>query len=438
MLSVHVITIYHISFPLIPSKLFSGDDNMIDNTQLITLTKNHDSIRGSVASLQQQTVAKALRWLRGEGPYPTPVSIHLDLTLRCSARCVHCKQWAWPGHKEFTGSQLKELIEIFNSWEVKTVTLGGGNPLLHNDIIPALEMLNHAGIKVGIISEGIDLTDDLGEAICRYAQWIRFSLDGPNPEIHDKLRNAPGLFGLVISAIKRLKSRKSSLVIGLNCVVQKGNVNHLAQMVGLARDADVDALLLKLPHGDDPSGRFLLSLEEWETFSKWVQGFAKKDTQVKTNLKELASMIGIVFKGEDIVEGRPVRSFYREGNARCFAPFFFLVCDSEGNMYPCDYLQADTRQWDGQYGNMRKGFCLGNVLEDNEGVLTRLALEMRNRVHGLPGSGFDECGCCTRFCQLNASLTTINNDLSAKPMDDEAIAQYLEQILETQRGSIFL
>ena len=74
---------------------------------------------------------------------------------------------------------------------------------------------------------------------------------------------------------------------------------------------------------------------------------------------------------------------------------------------------------------MRQEFVLGNILQDNMAVLNNLADLMRRRVHGLPASGYDECACCTRFCQLNASLTKLDNFLKAQQLSSEAIEAFL-------------
>lgn len=372
---------------------------------------------------------RALQWLRGIAPYPFPTSIHYNLTLRCTARCVHCLQWSWPGHSELTISRLEKLVNIFASWGVQTITLGGGNPLLYRHLRSALQLFSQANIQVGIITEGIDMTGGLTDTISEYVQWIRFSLDGPTPQIHDHIRNRPGLFDCVIKGIEELRSRAAPPTIGLNCVIQKANWDLLPQMMDLAENIGVDVLLFKLPHGEDQAGRFLPSAEEWTKVVEFVHSAAEKEGgRVMTNLKELDGLFGGMFRTEDVVRGKPISSFYIREHVRCFTPLFFLTCDSEGNMYPCDYLQADTRQWGGKYGDMRNEFCLGNVLEDDRQVLDNLAAMLRTRVHELPGSGYDECGSCTRFCQLNASLTNIDRETKSRDITIEALTELLGRL----------
>lgn len=397
-----------------------GDDN-----ESGLFTENQDLFRASYQTLDRQAILRALLWLRGKAPFPFPVSIHLNLTLRCSARCVHCKQWTWPSHSEFTINQLERLFGIFECWGVRTITFGGGNPLLYDNVQLAIHMAHEAKMQVGIISEGVDMTDELADVIGRYARWMRFSLDGPSPDVHDKIRNSHGIFSQVMEGIKKLQSH---LPIGLNCVIQKTNLRFLSSMIDLAERIGVDMLLFKIAHGEDPSGRFLLSAGEWEQLAQWVKVASLRESMcLKTNLSQLTRLVNSVFSKEDAVRGQPVRSFHVLEQVRCFAPFFFLTCNSEGNMYPCDYLQADTRSWDGKFGEMRDGFCLGNVLKDSQMVLDKLASLMRKRVHDLPASGYSECGSCTRFCQLNHSLSRIDSELRSEDIAEKALDRFFDE-----------
>jgi MoaA/NifB/PqqE/SkfB family radical SAM enzyme len=93
-------------------------------------------------------------------------------------------------------------------------------------------------------------------------------------------------------------------------------------------------------------------------------------------------------------------------------PLFFLVIDPEGNVFPCDYLQADTRPDSQEYHEMRSGFAVGNVFTHGDAVPDRLGTVFREKVHFLPGRGYEECGSCTRFFELNTFLS----GLAREPM----------------------
>jgi MoaA/NifB/PqqE/SkfB family radical SAM enzyme len=156
---------------------------MADSVSLSMLSHSQDLFRSVLPNLPADAVERALSWLRREGPYPAPISVHLNLTLRCTARCVHCNQWAWPAHTELSFEQISDLIRVFRTWNVRTVTLAGGNPLLHHDFVPMLELAHGNGLQVGVVTEGLNLTTEMVQAIGRLTSWVRFSLDGPTATI---------------------------------------------------------------------------------------------------------------------------------------------------------------------------------------------------------------------------------------------------------------
>jgi len=387
--------------------------------------EKQDLLRASIDEIGKEAIIQVFQFLNGSQDYPTPISIHFDLTMRCSARCIHCRQWTWPQRNTLSLIQLKNIITRFMQWKVKTITFGGGNPLLYKYINEALVFAREADMDIGIISEGGQLDDKLCKTISDCARWIRFSIDGHEAKIHDSIRRAPGLFNMVVKNIKDLKASNYQLAIGLNCVIQKKNIGTLPQIIQFADEVGADIIMFKIPHGNDYRGEYILSLKEWRILVDLIQELnANKTYRVKTNLNALNYMLNSVIKEKDAIEGRPVSSFYIENDTHCFAPFFFLTCDSLGDMYPCDYLQADVRDWL-EYYNMRNEFCLGNILEDSDSILGRLAMMMTEQIHHMPSRGFSECGCCTRFYHINHALSLFGKRLDATTCNVQDINQFL-------------
>ena len=262
---------------------------------------------GAPREMNSDAVTKAFLWINGYGRFPLPVSVALNLTNRCMGRCVHCSQWTWPHRPEFTEYQLEKLFETLHKWKLKAITLGGGNPLLHEHLALALDLASHYDMEVGIISEGARMTGAVSTAICKQASWIRFSLDGPNPTVHYGIRNTQGLFELVMACIKSLQQDRSQLQIGLNCVLQKRNLKSIPQMMAVSEEIGVDYISFKIPHGEDISGSYLPSIEEWDGFWQWAKQHLRTKTRVKSNLDELVSLLDLGIGTEDMAVGKPVR-----------------------------------------------------------------------------------------------------------------------------------
>ena len=400
---------------------------------------NQDLLRSTIHNLNTENLEKVFNWVNGKGEFPFPKSVHLNLTLRCSARCVHCNQWSWPTHKEFTIEQFQKIFSVFKIWGVQSITMGGGNPLMHPNIEEALDLSKKHNIKCGIITEGGEISTQLREKICNIANWVRFSIDGPSADIHDEIRNTPGLFVKATNNIKFIKEKFPHFNIGINCVIQKRNIYSLDAMFNLANSLKVDYLLFKLPHGDDPLNKYVPNSDEWKHIYSWIFEKSKiKYGKVLTNLKELEHLLNTTYSFEDLVSGKPTKSFYILNKVKCYTPFFFLTCDSEGYVYPCDYLQGDTRHWKGKYADMRNEFNLGNIIENEKEVMIKLESLMKNRIMNLPNIGYDECGSCTRFCQLNQSLSQLGSILRNEEINSLSINNALNRNEQSNNQINFL
>ncbi len=366
-----------------------------------------DLLRGSGAHLPRSRLSNAMHWLRDGGPAPRPISVHVDLTFRCTARCVHCAQWTWRERPEMTLDQINHLISVLRRWDVRSVTVGGGNPLLHKHLIHLLRSLHNSGISTGLITEGgVVLYPALLSAVDDSLSWIRFSLDGATAEVHDLIRGRAGLFDMTTDAISELCARTSRTKVAINCVIQRRNLHQLTEMVSLSRALGVDVLMFKIPHGHDPRGRYVPSVDQWIRVREWIRKeiAATPPPKPSTNLVAISRLLDGVLDLEDLAAGRPVRQYYISRLAHCFVPLFFLVIDPVGNVFPCDYLQADTRPNSNEYREMRSGFAVGNIFRDGDAVLDRLCSAFREEIHFLPGHGYEECGSCTRFFELNSTL----------------------------------
>ncbi|MFB6392789.1 radical SAM/SPASM domain-containing protein [Polymorphospora lycopeni] len=370
------------------------------------LPANQDLLRGAGGGIPAEAVDAGLRWLRAGGPAPRPLSVHLDVTLRCAARCTHCAQWTWKERPDLDPARIDLLIATLQRWRVRTVTLGGGNPLLHPHLDRIAYGLRAAGIRVGLISEGgVPITPQTVRLVDECLSWIRFSIDGASREVHDRIRGVEGLFDTTTAGIRGLRAADTGAAVGVNFVVQRRNMHQIGPMVTLARQLDVDVLLFKLPHGSDPRRRYVPTAAEWSGIRDEVAGLAGAlPDRPRTNLVRFAALLDEL-DATDVATGRPVRGHYLRHAARCFVPLFFLVIDPIGDVYPCDYLQADTRTETDDAWRSRPAYRAGNVFDDGDAVLDRLGDLLRATVHELPGAGHHECGTCTRFFQMNTALT---------------------------------
>ena len=130
-----------------------------------------------------------------ENKYPKQVI--LEITSHCNLQCKGC---AFHGPDAFTrrpkGFMAKRtwkmIIDEIASWpvEVNLTTHGGGEPILHPDLLGILEYAKkHQNIKVGFLTNATLLTEELaGELVALKIDWIAFSVDGVDAATHALVR----------------------------------------------------------------------------------------------------------------------------------------------------------------------------------------------------------------------------------------------------------
>ena len=160
----------------------------------------------------------------------SPLKAYLWITDTCNLSCAYC--YAAPfSEKVMTSSRMHSLIEELSELEVIDLILGGGEPFLHPDIFECIHNSVERGFRVGVITNGVLLTDmyrkRLKEMALNEKQFlIQITLDSHLPEIHDKTR---GQGKVVLENIKNLAN--DGLNVQVSAVITKYNIDSAHQII---------------------------------------------------------------------------------------------------------------------------------------------------------------------------------------------------------------
>ena len=132
----------------------------------------------------------------------------------CNLECTHCinasgpkEPWLKPLRAEVARAAIREAEEL----GVKEIYFTGGEPFLHGDILPLLDLaLQTAPTTVLTNGTLIDaaMADEVAAlaASAPYSLEIRVSLDDTDAEKNDRIRGA-GAFDKAMDAVRRLHER---------------------------------------------------------------------------------------------------------------------------------------------------------------------------------------------------------------------------------------
>jgi len=189
-------------------------------------------------------ILSALSYRFRDGRSTLPETISLLLTYRCNLHCQMCGQWGERGSLKSLPSAItkrylelpliERLIEEVRSF-YPTITLFGGEPLLHPQWEEVVKLIKGAGLRCNMISNGILLKKRAEEAVRLGLDEIIFSLDGP-AEVHDRIRGGKGVFPRALEGfqyLERMKKKygKKKPVVNVNAVIWEENQAMLQEVV---------------------------------------------------------------------------------------------------------------------------------------------------------------------------------------------------------------
>ncbi len=141
----------------------------------------------------------------------------VQITERCNLHCAHCFVSAGDyGDTMRTADITKLLIPRLRGCRVTRVTLTGGEPFAHPDIVEIAAVLRGHGFGVGICSNASIITDAQLAALHEIGEiHVNVSLDGFRAESHGRFRGNRASFHTTVETVRKLA--RARLLQGLLC-----------------------------------------------------------------------------------------------------------------------------------------------------------------------------------------------------------------------------
>ncbi|MFH8086732.1 MAG: radical SAM protein [Candidatus Aenigmatarchaeota archaeon] len=302
-----------------------------------------------------EIATRIIEWFKGKKTYPYEVRI--SPTNRCNLNCLPCISRGKPIYrrgKELSTEKYLEIIRESTELEVKRFDIcGGGEPFARKDTIFLLKEIKKMGLEGTVSTNGTLLCkEDLKTLVEIEWDEMRFSLNGPNSQIDDKIRGVRGAFKRTIDTIKflvRLRSelKKEKPKIIITPVLLSLNSKHLKEFVSLAFKLKADSLLLQpfMPEvlEEFPNIGYRKKLSEDLRLKKEnLREFRKalKELEVLSRRYNLHTNFDFFsLEPEKKSTTELMKEIATKGkkflSIACYYPWWVLDIDSEGNIRPC-------------------------------------------------------------------------------------------------------
>lgn len=172
-----------------------------------------------------------------------PISGQFELTPLCNFRCRMCYVRLNPTDVSKFGRihSANEWIDLARQaakFGMYSITLSGGEPLIHPEFKEIYRKLSSLGLLVGILTNGSLIDESMVELFSEYPpDMIRITLYGASNETYERLCGAANGFDRVMHSVALLKEAK--VPFSFSNTITKENYSDIEQVKAIAKAFDV-------------------------------------------------------------------------------------------------------------------------------------------------------------------------------------------------------
>jgi MoaA/NifB/PqqE/SkfB family radical SAM enzyme len=274
--------------------------------------------------------------------YSLPMVI-IYVTDKCNSRCLSCDYWRH-GQNEISLDLVHEIADELSRFGTRYVLLSGGEPLQHPEWEKIASALKEKNLKVALATSGI-LLPKFADVIPAAVDELYLSLDGATPESYQSIRGVDG-FELIERGVGKLRG---TIPLTIRTTVQRANYREIPALIRLsrswgashhsflavdvsthaafARSGAFDRSLALREEDLDPLERILADVQS-EFGREFSEGYLTESGAKLHRLHQyFAALLGLN-------EFPP---------ARCNAPSFSAVIETDGTLKPCFFLPPSGR-----------------------------------------------------------------------------------------------
>jgi len=205
------------------------------------------------------------------------ISCVWEFTLACNLRCIHCGSTAGKKREdELSTDEAIKLCYDLKKTGCKSIALMGGEPFLRKDFWIVARKIRELEMELSVITNGTVYNEDTFKELKKLdIQALATSIDGANPETHDKIRGVDGAFNKTISFIE--KALSYDLPVSVITTVSKLNISELGEIKDLIKGRNIAwQIQVAGAEGIRFDKDYLLDEEEFYSVGLFIESMRRK------------------------------------------------------------------------------------------------------------------------------------------------------------------
>ena len=176
------------------------------------------------------------------------VHTNLQIAYECNFRCKICDFWhpdVQRNATRLTGEQVRVISDKLARIGPQIVSIGGGEPLLHPELMDIVSAISRHHLPVMICNGWFITPDNARELFSRGMYEISVSCDYADAEKHDRQRGVEGAYVRALAALRCLAENRicAEQRVHMISVVMDDNLDEIEKLIHIARDLGVTYLL---------------------------------------------------------------------------------------------------------------------------------------------------------------------------------------------------
>lgn len=253
-----------------------------------------------------------------------PLTVSLEVTKRCNARCDFCDYWKISDRDEMT-----DFTDVVRKFDPLVVVFTGGEPMIRRDLVPIIRAVKDMpGFRyLTLLTHGGFLSEKkIQDLVAAGVNQINISMNYPDAR-QDKERGIPGLFEKLERTIPKMVKE------GYNCftfasMLMVDNMHAAEPLIRLAHQWGINIAFSGYNDMKNGNQGHFVSPEKIEEFRGVCRGIIK-----------LKRELGNVMTSDYFFETLP--DFYlRRDLDGCQAGKIMIHVSPRGEVQPCAELPA--------------------------------------------------------------------------------------------------
>jgi MoaA/NifB/PqqE/SkfB family radical SAM enzyme len=181
------------------------------------------------------------------------VHLNLQILYQCNFKCRICDFWKKEYAKmpKLSQAQMEVITEKLKRVAPLIVSIGGGEPLIHRDLVGIIKLLSRDHFPV-MICNGWYVTPEKARAMWDAGlHEISVSVDYADAKRHDEQRGKVGAFDRALRALEYLNENRTDRMqrVHMISVVMDDNLDQIEPLIKLAKEIGVTYLVTMYSSG---------------------------------------------------------------------------------------------------------------------------------------------------------------------------------------------